>query len=189
MKCINPLLLVFTLVGTALGGLVASSISTVAAPSLSLRDHIDMNAARSTSSEEVDIEWYASGNPPAQICTPYGISYRDDNCYPKIADCQHIYDQYVNFSNSFCLDNPSGAVDFGTLITWNTCMIQVSLLDNSFACAAAPDIADKINTVLKSDYKSEDGKGVWTSFGSMKCPNGHYTGPVNWMEWYMGCTA
>lgn len=55
--------------------------------------------------------------------------------------------------------------------------------------ATAFDIAKQINIVLNSDYKSPDGKGVWTSYGNMKCPDGHYTNPINWMEWYMGCSA
>ncbi|ROW07690.1 hypothetical protein VMCG_03583 [Cytospora schulzeri] len=189
MQLTKHLLTVVIFMGAALGGLIVSATATDAVPSLVPPSQNITGTTNTPSSEEVNIEWYISVNPPAQICTPYAVSYRDDNCYPQIADCQHIYNQYVDFSNSFCLTEPSGIIDFGTLITYNTCMIQVSLVDNNLTCAAAPDIADKINAVLKSPYKSPDGKGVWTSFGNMKCPNGHKIGPINWMEWYMGCAA
>lgn len=118
-----------TFLGTILGGLIpsTSASTTDAAPSLIVPSPNTNDTLTSPSGEEASIEWVANSNPPAWICTPYTVSYRDDNYYPQMADCQHIYDQYVDFSNTFCLGEPSGALDFGTLVTY------VSLVDNKFS--------------------------------------------------------
>lgn len=127
-------------IGPAFGGLNAATATTTtitsatnAIPSLVLPNYANTNTSRSPNGEEVSIEWFAGDGPPHQICHPYDIGYRDDDCYPKTADCEHIYRNFIDSTSGFCMDQPSGTVDFGTLMTWNSCMIQVSLIDKSFA--------------------------------------------------------
>lgn len=139
MQPINFLLLSMAFFGAALGDLVTSTVTstvasaTNAAPSLVAPGLTKIDTASTPDGDEVNIEWNVGYGPPRQLCTPYDIAHRDDNCYPAIADCQHIYDQYYNFSNDFCLDQPDGAIDFGTLVVWKSCMIQVSLINDTYS--------------------------------------------------------
>lgn len=133
MQLIKFLPVIIFMGTTALGGLIASDRTTDAAPSLIVTNQTNIDTSNSPSGEEVHIDWYTYSSPPAQICTPNTAVHRLDSCFPKKTDCQHIYDQYVNLSSSFCLSLPASPVNQGTLITYNTCMVKVSLVQNYYS--------------------------------------------------------